>query len=95
MVIKPEPGRHVHYIPAGVDDFDMAVTPDQPLAAIVTAVHSNRLVNLAVFDANGKHFSRTSIALQQPGDDAPSERHCRWMPYTLATERARTPQTAA
>lgn len=84
-VIKPEPGRHVHYYPAGVDDFDMAMDDGQPLAAIVTSVHSDRLVNLAVFDANGKLFPRTSVTLEQPGDKRADGRHCRWMPYQVKT----------
>lgn len=86
-VIKPEPSRHVHYTPAGVDDFDMALHPGQPLAAIITYAHSDRLVNLAVFDANGKHFARTSVTLVQPDDEAPAGAHCRWMPYTIDQAR--------
>jgi len=88
-VIKPEPSRHVHYTPAGVDDFDMAVCPGQPLAAIVTYAHGDRLVNLAVFDAEGKHFARTSVVLVQPGDAAPDGPHCRWMPYTVEQAKSK------
>lgn len=89
MVITPEVGRHVHYYPgtAGV-----GLVEDQPHAAIVTHVHGPRLVNLTVFDRNGLPVPKTSVQLQQPGDDAPVGSFCRWMPYTVESERKRRQQ---
>lgn len=89
-MIKPEPGRHVHYIPAGLDDFDMAMADGQPMAAIIACVHGDRRVNLAVFDASGKHWERVSVLLVQPEDANPADGpYCRWMPYTISSEKKR------
>lgn len=53
----------------------------QPLAAIVAHVHSPNLVNLAVFDADGRSHSRTSVPLHQGSDERPQGFYCEWMPY--------------
>lgn len=54
-----------------------------PLAAIVAYVWSSRMVNLAVFDAEGGHFPKTSVRLIQDGDSPAGwgEPTCSWMPY--------------
>ena len=49
---KPSLGRVVHY-------YD---TDGTTKAAMITYVHSESLVNLAVFGPNGETFGRTSIA---------------------------------
>ena len=43
----------------------------QPFAAIVTYVHSDSLVNLAVFDCNGNLMPRTSVYLHRPENGIP------------------------
>lgn len=55
----------------------------QPHAAIVTFVHSDRMVNLAVFDYNGKTFPATSVTLIQEGDPHTVTEFCEWMPYQI------------
>jgi hypothetical protein len=77
-MIKPTVGRVVWFHEAFVPD-----TKEQPRAAIVCYVHSDRCVNLAVFDVNGNSTSRTSVALRQEGDEAPAYAFCEWMPYQL------------
>lgn len=79
-MIKPTVGRVVHYHP-GSHDTEMAFTHGTPLAAIVSCVWSDTCVNLAVFDANGESFSRTSILLHQEGNPKPDMFYAEWMPY--------------
>ncbi len=55
---------------------------DQPLAAIVTHVWNDRLVNLAVFSADGVPFPRTSVRLTQD-DDAIELGQAQWMPFQV------------
>jgi len=82
-MIIPTVGRIVWFTPAR-DDTELVRHGDGPLAAIVTHVHSDRCVNLAVFDANANQASRTSVTLLQD-DDAEAEygRFARWMPYQI------------
>jgi hypothetical protein len=71
----------------------------QPLAAIVTYVWSDRLVNLAVFNPNDcLPFGKTSVTLMQDGDQLPvGESYAEWMPYQKGqaakhdAEKAATP----
>lgn len=76
MIISPTPGRIVWY-------HEKAIQPDpkQPLAAMVTYVWSDRLVNLVVFNANAMKFERTSVPLVQHNDPTPNDRYAEWMPY--------------
>lgn len=95
-MIRPEPGRHVHFIPAlhsGATGF----ADGEPHAAIIVRVWNDRLVNLTVFDRQGYTVARTSVTLQQPGDETPTGDYCRWMPYTVESERKRaaTEQSSA
>lgn len=53
----------------------------QPEAALVTYVHSDRLINVGGFDANGEPFRATSLALVQEGDEVPSWPYAEWMPF--------------
>lgn len=78
----PAPGRVVWYYP-GHDSSICQASNGDPLAAIVARVWGDRMVNLAVFDANGVPVSRTSVKLLQD-DDAPDfdgQPHAAWMPY--------------
>jgi hypothetical protein len=80
-MIKPTIGRIVWYNAHAVDPL---YSPKQLLAAIVTAVHSDTCVNLAVFGADGSGpRGRTSVTLDQAFDEgstlAPGT--CGWMPF--------------
>lgn len=51
----------------------------QPLAAIITHVHSDRLVNLVVFDPNGNSRPQVSVPFIHPGYEIPAEGYyCQW-----------------
>ena len=84
-MIAPTVGRVVLYVPR--EDkyaFGFHLSAGRPHAAIVTAVHGDRLVNLAVFDTGGKTFPATSVTLKQPEDKAPDYGdYCEWMPYQI------------
>jgi hypothetical protein len=70
-MIKPTVGRVVHYFQSPKHD---------PQAAIITCVHNDRIVNLAVFASDGGHAGHTSVTLAQDADQ-PSGPHARWMEY--------------
>ena len=56
--IIPTVGRVVYFTPAAVDA--QSIIPDWQsgvCAALVTAVHNENCVNLAVSDANGNHHA--------------------------------------
>lgn len=75
--ITPTVGRIVWFVPRGSE-------PDlQPLAAIVTYVHNDRLVNLAWFSADGHSYRAENTILVQEGDDKPDADYCKWMPYQI------------
>lgn len=81
-MIKPSIGRIVLF-------FSRPPTDDgeQPLAAIVARVFSDRCVNLAIFAADGRPVPvpPTSVTLVQPGDPTPaSGPYCTWMPFQVA-----------
>lgn len=81
-MIKPTVGRIVWYHPAKADP---GPNPgDQPLAAIVTHVWSDTCINLAVFDANGQTYNRTSVLLVQDDAPRPDAFYAEWMPYQKA-----------
>jgi hypothetical protein len=48
---------------------------------MVTFVHSETMVNLVVFDANGRSEPRTSVPFYHGNDAFIPELHCGWMPY--------------
>jgi hypothetical protein len=86
-IIPPTAGRVVWFFPAANERARLAVTnPDEPLAAIVAKVWSDRMVNLAVCDPNGHWISMTSVPLVQPDTKRPelgSQNFCEWMPYQV------------
>lgn len=86
-MITPAVGRIVWYF-RGEDD--PGPSPEgQPLAAIVTHVHSDRLINLSVFDATGVPYSRCSVTLVQPGESPPTTgRFANWMPYQIGQAKS-------
>lgn len=86
-VIPPTVGRVVHV--------RNRVDSDQPEAALVTYVWSDRLVNVAVFDASGVRHSLQSLPLMQPGAELPEGGpYAEWMPYQLG-QAAKTEQAEA
>lgn len=86
-MIEPTPGRIVWYWPLEPHDRLLARLDDQPLAAMVACVHTDRCVNLSVCDASGTWWPRTSVRLLQPEDERPTvegrEAFCEWMPYQV------------
>jgi hypothetical protein len=80
-MIKPTPGRIVHFTPGSGDSSINHPDKTQPLAAIVTYVWHDRMVNLTVFDQNGTPVVRTSVTLLQDDDIAPAGPHAQWMDY--------------
>lgn len=83
IVISPTVGRVVWYRPSDEDHKHLAVNGDQPLVALVTTVWTDRMVNIAGFDANGVSFARTSVTLVQQGDIPPPYQYVEWMPYQI------------
>ncbi|MGF6697629.1 hypothetical protein OKW38_002241 [Paraburkholderia sp. MM5496-R1] len=80
-MIKPTVGRVVWFTPSSITASGN-FAPGAPLAAIVAHVHSDRLVNLAVFDANGVTHSRTSVPLLQDDEAVPvNGYYAEWMPF--------------
>jgi hypothetical protein len=76
-MIKPTVGRVVWYWPLNAEP------QGQPQAALIAWVHSDTLVNLAVFDPNGNGYSRTSVLLYQGDGERPTGEICEWMPYQI------------
>lgn len=73
-MIRPSVGRIVLY-----RDSEQAAE----CAAIVVNVHSDRMVNLCVFQTDGSPEPKTSVQLVQPEDDAPAgaTMRCYWMEF--------------
>lgn len=81
-MIKPTIGRVVWY--RANDNDPIKLDSKQPLAALVTYVHSDRMVNLVVFDPNGVPASRTSVTLVQEGDGILNgSSYAEWMPFQV------------
>lgn len=76
-MIKPTIGRVVWFWDRRPD----VPRQSQAHAALVTYVHSDAMVNLAVFDADGHIRSCTSVPLVQDDNEAPAGLYCEWMPY--------------
>lgn len=78
-MIKPSIGRIVWFQPSKSEDQPFR---DQPLAAIVTYVWGDQMVNLTVFDQAGAPFSATSVKLLQDDEEKPVFGYfAEWMPY--------------
>lgn len=86
-IVAPEPsiGRMVWYYPGAREN-----TPrcgDQPHSAQVVAVWGRTCVNLAIHDANGQAYAKTSVNLYHP-DAVPDWQqrqggYATWMPYQV------------
>jgi hypothetical protein len=84
--IAPTVGRVVLFTPSRLTGDGRFAHSDcrKPLAAIVSHVFSDELVNLAVFDSNDQSHSRTSVPLLQEGETMPEHGYfCSWMPYQI------------
>lgn len=78
-MIKPSIGRVLLFTPQ-VNERDLA--SDQPLASMVTYVHSDTLVNLVVFDRDGRSHPKTSVMLLQDDMPAPEQgNYAQWMQF--------------
>lgn len=74
--MKPTVGRIVHF----------HQTAGVTLAAVIAFVHSDTMVNLAVFDGNGRSFGQPSVQLVAPGQPKPEFGfYCEWMPDQVET----------
>lgn len=103
-MIKPTVGRKVWYRPSKSDllgSFPMTAQRGQPLDATIVAVWGDRMVNVVVFDTNGKMFPLTSVTLIQDGDDKLKDangdevgRYVEWMPYQQGQAKAAAPVVA-
>lgn len=81
--IRPTVGRIVHYYSTSTDEWINRIG-SEPLAAIITAVHSDTCVNLTVFASYGDPASRRDVLLVQPCTEIPeSGSYCTWMPYQV------------
>jgi hypothetical protein len=81
-MISPTVGRVVW--------FHRFTKDEPPEAAIVTFVHSDSLVNLAVFNSNGGVIGFTGVALWQGEGEAPAGEYAEWMPYQKAVAAGTT-----
>ena len=88
-MIKPSIGRVVWFTP-WVEDPELR--SDQKLAAMITYVWSDNMVNLVVFGPNGTVHDRTSTPLIQDGAlKSPTGSYAEWMPYQMG-QAAKTEQ---
>lgn len=90
-MIHPTIGRVVWFQPAKAEHTPLK---SQPYAALVACVHSDRMVNLGGFDANGQPFSACSVTLLQDDDAAPAGGYyASWMPYQTKQAEKAEPST--
>lgn len=83
-LITPTIGRVLHFIPTAEYAASRSMVfsdPSQPLAAIITYVHSDTLVNLIVMDQVGTTFDVRSVPLVQGDTLAGGSFYAQWMPY--------------
>ena len=83
--IKPTVGRVLHFFPSTLYMAGRKLAfgdPTQPLAAVIAYVHSDKMVNLTVWDQNGLQFDVCSVQLIQEGDTVPlCSFYAAWMDY--------------
>lgn len=78
-MIKPVVFRMVHFFPS---HFEGQPASDQPYAAIVCYVHSDRMINVCAFTENGQPFGACSVQLLQDDDKPPTTGYyARWGDY--------------
>lgn len=88
-MIKPTPGRVVHYYPNGKGP------GNPPLAATIAFVHSDTMINIGYLDQNGGHRSATSVTLLQHEYETapPWNSFAEWMPYQKQVAAGEIPPT--
>lgn len=84
-MISPTIGRVVLFTPSTTPEHDFTrIDQITRYAAMVAYVWGDRLVNLVVFDHQGKSFGKTSVPLLQDDDPKPERGYfCTWMPYQI------------
>ena len=82
-MIQPTVGRVVHFYPGKVHALSRY---SGPMAAIITHVWNDGMVNVAVFDPNGETNGVTSVELHQPADTPVVHGGfwCEWPPHVKA-----------
>jgi hypothetical protein len=80
-VITPTVGRIVWFTPSALQIAAGVSKQEQPLAAIVTYVWSDHMINIAFWDSHGMPYSATSVPLIQDDEPKPDGFYCEWMPY--------------
>jgi hypothetical protein len=80
-MIAPTIGRQVWFWPGTFQGGVFVSRGDQPMAATVVYVHTDRLVNLQVIDHDGHARPIAEVQLRQPDDHVPQTQFCEWMPY--------------
>jgi hypothetical protein len=88
-MIKPSIGRIMWFWP------QKDQRGDQPWAAIVTYVHADNMVNLAVWDPSGTQSPKNSVPIVQDGSpytvgDSP---YVEWMPYQIGQAKKNEEET--
>jgi len=79
--ITPTNGRVVLYTPA---EAQYSIPCEGlKLAAIISHVHPDGSVNLAIFGSDGTMAARKHVPLVQEGDLIPAGGYAQWMPYQL------------
>lgn len=78
-MIVPSIGRVMWYWPLKEE------RGDQPLAALVTYVHDDNIVNLVVFATDGTSSGKSSVPIVQDGSPyiAGDSPYVEWMPYQI------------
>ena len=89
-MIEPTVGRIVWYYP---DNHELGeFTPlGVPMAAMIAHVHSDTMVNLAVFDASGANHPQVGVTLYQGEGERPEKRFATWMPYQIGQAKKHEP----
>lgn len=84
-MIHPTIGRVVHFVPG--PETGIPCPKGEYLAAVITAVLSERIVNLTVFDHIGHGYPCPGIPIVQPEaiskGDIPKGSYARWMPFQV------------
>lgn len=89
-MIKPTVGRMIWYIPHPKDNMEQH--GDDPLAAIIVAVHNDQRINIVVWGAFGnQRFLSRALLWQEEQGDRPKHGYACWMPYQIG-QAAKTEQ---
>jgi len=94
-MIKPTIGRVMWYWP------NKKFRREQPMAAIVTWVHDDNMVNLFAMNPDGSDGGVPNVPIVQDGSPhtAGDSHYCEWMPYqkgqAAKTEAAEAAEAAA